>query len=133
MKNGLNLTQIIGNLGRAPELKTTASGQAVASFSVAVNHTYRDTAGQVKEETEWFSVIAWGKLAAVIAQYAEKGSRVYVQGRMKTRSWEQDGSKHYRTELVAGEVRLLDGRRADAADAEVADDGTGDGYDDLPF
>jgi single-strand DNA-binding protein len=132
MKNGINKTQILGNVGKTPEMKYTGNGTAITTFSVAVNHTYRDGQGQVHEDTEWFAVAAWGKLGEIANQYLDKGSRVFVEGRLKTRSWEQDGVTRYKTELVAKELHLLDGRRA--ADAEAADDGDeAEGFEDLPF
>ncbi len=122
--NGLNRTQIIGNAGKAPEMRYTSTGKPVTSFSVAVNRTYRDSAGTPVEETEWFNCVAWDKLAETVNSYVQKGALLYVEGRLQTRTWEQDGTKHYKTELVVSEVKFLDRRPAGTAapDTAVADD-----------
>ena len=106
----LNKVMIIGRLGADPEMRYTANGSAVTNFNVATSWGYtRD--GERVEETEWFSVVVWDRLAENCAQYLLKGRRVYVEGRMKTRSWEgQDGQKRYRTELIASSVTFLGGR-----------------------
>jgi single-strand DNA-binding protein len=107
----LNKAMIIGNLGRDPEMRYTQSGQAVTQFTVAVNRNYKDSSGEWKEETEWFRVVAWGPLAERTAEYLRKGRKVYVEGRLQTRSWEgQDGQKRYTTELIANTVTPLDPR-----------------------
>ncbi len=107
----LNKTMIIGNLGRDPEMRYTQSGQAVTQFTVAVNRNYKDSSGEWKEETEWFRVVAWAALAERTAEYLRKGRKVYVEGRLQTRTWEgQDGQKHYTTELIANTVTALDPR-----------------------
>ena len=107
----LNKAMIIGNLGRDPEMRYTPNGQAVTQFTVAVNRNYKDSTGEWKEETEWFRVVAWGPLAERTAEYLRKGRKVYVEGRLQTRSWEgQDGQKRYTTELVASTVTALDPR-----------------------
>jgi single-strand DNA-binding protein len=113
----LNKAMIIGNLGRDPEMRYTPNGQAVTQFTVAVNRNYKDAAGEWKEETEWFRVVAWGPLAERTAEYLRKGRKVYVEGRLQTRNWEgQDGLKHYTTELIASTVTALDPRpREDGA------------------
>lgn len=97
----LNTATIIGNLTRDPELKSLPSGVSVASFSVATNHTYKDKDGQKQETVEYHNVICFGKSAELIGQYMRKGSQLLVQGRLQTRSWEKDGQKQYRTEIVA--------------------------------
>jgi single-strand DNA-binding protein len=107
----LNKAMIIGNLGRDPEMRYTPSGQAVTQFTVAVNRNYKDSSGEWKEETEWFRVVAWGPLAERTAEYLRKGRKVYVEGRLQTRNWEdKDGQKRYTTELVASTVTALDPR-----------------------
>ncbi|MCG3140729.1 MAG: Single-stranded DNA-binding protein [Anaerolineae bacterium] len=109
MARGLNKVMIIGRLGRDPEMRYTPSGKPVTSFSVAVSRTYTKPEGERVEETDWFNVVAWGRLAEICSQYLTKGSLVYVEGRLETRSWEGDnGQKHYRTEVVAGDVNILD-------------------------
>lgn len=118
---GLNLTQIIGNLGADPELQQTSTGRTVTRFRVAVNQSWRDDEGQLQEKTEWFRVAAWGRQAEVVQQYLSKGSPVYVSGRLETRSFEgDDGATRYMTELVARDVIFLpqgNGRAEAAAEA----------------
>ncbi len=113
----LNKAMIIGNLGRDPEMRYTPNGQAVTQFTVAVNRNYRDANGEWQEETEWFRVVAWGPLAERTAEYLRKGRKVYVEGRLQTRQWEdQSGQKRYTTELVANTVTPLDPRPRDEGD-----------------
>jgi len=101
----LNKVQIMGNLGADPETRLTANGNAITSFRVAVNERW----GEDKEDTEWFSVVTWNKLAEVCGKHLEKGRGVYVEGRLKTRSWEdKEKVKRYRTELIAQRVEFLD-------------------------
>ena len=107
----LNKCMIIGNLGRDPEMRYTASGQPVTQFTVAVNRNYKNQAGEWQEETEWFRIVAWGPLAERTAEYLRKGRKVYVEGRLQTRQWEgQDGQKRYTTELVANTIQNLERR-----------------------
>ncbi len=129
--NGLNRVQLIGHAGKAPEMRETSTGKPVTSFSVAVNRTYRDATGTPVEETEWFNCVAWDKLAETVNSYVQKGALLYVEGRLQTRTWEQDGTKRSKTELVVSEVKFLDRRPAGtpAPDTAAADD---DG-DNLPF
>ncbi len=112
---GLNKVMIIGRLGRDPEMRYTPSGRPVTSFSVATTRSWLSADGERREETEWFNVVAWAQLAEICKQHLVKGSPVYVEGRLQTRSWEDpDGKKHYRTELVANEMILLGDRRSSA-------------------
>lgn len=111
MTRGLNKVMIIGSLASDPEMRYTPSGKPVTSFSVAVNRGWRTSEGDRREATEWFNVVAWGNLAEICNQYLHKSSHVYVEGRLQTRSWEDtEGTKHFRTELVANEMIILDGR-----------------------
>ncbi len=111
MTRGLNKVMIIGNLGRDPEMRYTPSGKPVTSFSVAVSRSWVKPEGERTETTDWFNVVAWGRLAEICSQYLTKGSMVYVEGRLETRSWEaENGQKHYRTEVVASDVNILDRR-----------------------
>lgn len=97
----LNKATILGNSTRDPELKYTPNGQAVCNFSVATNRRFKNTAGDLQEDTQYHDVVAWGKLAEVIAQIIKKGSRIYVEGRLQTNQWDApDGSKRSRTEIV---------------------------------
>lgn len=109
MARGLNKVMIMGNLGRDPEMRYTPSGKPVTSFSVAVSRSYVKPEGERAEVTDWFNVVAWGRLAEICSQYLTKGSMVYVEGRLETRSWEgENGQKHYRTEVVANDVNIID-------------------------
>jgi len=111
----LNKVMIIGNVGGEPEMRFTPSGNPVTSFRMATNHIYTTPDGERKQETEWFTVVAWGRLAEQCNQFLTKGRLVYAEGRLRTRSWEsQDGQKHYRTEVIANRVTFLD-RQAAAA------------------
>ena len=108
---GLNKVMIIGNLGADPEMRYTADGNALTSFRVAASRNYSTPDGERREETEWFSVVAWRKLAEQCSQFLQKGRRVYVEGRLRTRSWDTpEGQKRYRTEVVADKVLFLDSR-----------------------
>lgn len=105
----LNRAMLIGNLTRDPEVRTTNSGQTVASFGVATNHSWTDAAGQKQEKAEFHNIVAWGKLAEICGQYLGKGRKVYIEGRLQTREWQgQDGAKRNRTEIVAENMIMLD-------------------------
>jgi len=115
---GFHSTTILGRLGKDPEMKYTATGTAVATFSVAVGTKYGE-----KEETEWYSVVVWDKLAETCAQYLAKGREVLIVGEMKTRSWAgQDGTKQYRTELVGRTVQFVGSKPAAAGNAPAPGD-----------
>ena len=134
MSRGLNKVMIIGNLGRNPEMRYTPNGKAVTSFSVATNRTWVNADGQRREDTEWFNVVAWGNLAEICKQYLGKGQQVYVEGRLQTRGWEdQDGKKHYRTELVANEMIMLGERRSTEAAEEIRREEAGVESSEFPF
>ncbi len=106
---GLNKVMIIGNLGADPEMRYTADGNALTSFRVAASRNYTSPDGERREETEWFSVVTWRKLAEQCSQFLQKGRRVYVEGRLQTRSWDTpEGQRRYRTEVVADRVMFLD-------------------------
>jgi single-strand DNA-binding protein len=107
----LNKCMIIGNLGRDPEMRYTPGGQAVTQFSVATNRNFRDQQGEWQSETEWFRVVVWGDRGERAAEYLRKGHKVYVEGRIQTRQWEdQSGNKRYTTELIADRVNSLERR-----------------------
>lgn len=110
-KGTINKVMLIGRLGADPELKYTPAGAAVLTLSLATNTSYKDTEGKNQEKTEWHRVVAWRKLAEIIGQYAKKGSRIYVEGKLTTRSWtDKDGGKRYTTEIQADSIQLLEGR-----------------------
>src|SRR3954469_12911746 len=102
----INKVFLFGNLTRDPELRALPSGMNVASFSVATNRVYKDRDGKKQEQTDFHNVIVFGRQADTINQYLKKGSSVFVEGRMQTRSWEKDGKKNYRTEVIADRVQF---------------------------
>lgn len=109
MGRGLNKVLLIGNLGRDPEMRYTPNGRAVTSFSLATSRSWLTSNGERREATEWFNVVAWGNLAEICSQYLQRGSKVYVEGRLQTRRWENaEGQPCYRTEVVANEMIILD-------------------------
>ena len=133
---GLNKIMVIGNLGADPDMRYTASGDAMTSFRIATNRSYTTRAGERREETEWFSVIAFRQLAERVSQYLTKGQQVYVEGRLRSRTWEaQDGTPRFSNEITANEVVFLD--RAPTAslgdEEEAPDPGAGMDPEDLPF
>ena len=110
-RGGVNKVIILGNVGADPELRYTPGGAAVTNFNIATNESWTDNNGEKQERTEWHRIVVWGRLAEICNQYLRKGSKVYVEGRLQTRSWEgQDGQKRYTTEVVAREMQMLDGR-----------------------
>jgi single-strand DNA-binding protein len=122
MARGLNKVMIIGNLGRDPEMRYTPSGKPVTSFSVAVSRSWMKPEGERTETTDWFNIVAWGRLAEICSQYLTKGSMVYVEGRLETRSWEaENGQKHYRTEVVASDVNILERRGRSGEEGSALD------------
>jgi single-strand DNA-binding protein len=108
MAKSFNQAIIMGNLTRDPELRSTPSGQQVASFAVATNRSWMDGSGERKEAVEYHEIVAWGKLGELAATYLAKGRKVMVIGRLQTQSWEKDGIKRSRTEIVASDVNFLD-------------------------
>jgi single-strand DNA-binding protein len=120
MPRGLNKVILIGNLGREPEMRFTPNGRPVTAFSLAVNRDWTTAEGERREETEWFNIVAWGDLAERANKYLTKGQRVYVEGRLQTRSWESaDGQKHSRTEVVAAEFLMLDERKGEEESSQT--------------
>ncbi|MCY3887948.1 MAG: single-stranded DNA-binding protein [Chloroflexi bacterium] len=122
MPASLNKVLIIGNLGADPEMSYTANGTARTRLSVAVNRSYTTGEGERREETEWFHVVAWNKLGETVAQYLSKGRRVYIEGRLQTRQYDdKDGQRWYFTEVIARDVQFLDnGQQAAPAGEEAA-------------
>jgi single-strand DNA-binding protein len=128
MGKTLNRVCLLGNVGRDPEVKFTGGGTLVASFSIATTDRYKDSAGEWKDKTEWSGVAAYGRTAEIVRDYVKKGNKVYVEGRLTTRSWDgNDGKKVYRTEVIAGELILLGGERPQQDQKNV------DSEDDIPF
>jgi single-strand DNA-binding protein len=112
----LNKVMIIGRVTKDPEIRTIQSGQSVATFSLATNRQWTDQSGQRQEKGEFHNIVAWRKLAEIIQQYVKKGSRLYVEGRLETRSWDDtQGVKKYRTEIVAENMIMLDSKGAPMA------------------
>ncbi len=112
MPKSLNRAQLIGNLTRDPELRYTPSGTAVCSFSIATNRNWTLESGEKKEEVEFHRIVAWNKLAEICSQFLTKGKKVYVEGRLTTRSWTaQDGAQKQSTEIIINDMILLDSRR----------------------
>jgi single-strand DNA-binding protein len=112
MAKSVNKVILVGNLGKDPEVKYTPNGTAVAKFSLATNERFKDKGGEWQDRTEWHSIVAWQRLAEIIGEYVKKGSKVYIEGRLQTSSWEdkQSGEKKYRTEIIASDLVLLGGR-----------------------
>ena len=132
----LNKVMIIGNLGSEPEMRFTPRGNPVTSFRVATNRVYTTPDGERKEETEWFSVVTWGRLAEQCNQFITKGQLIYVEGRLHTHTWEgQDGQKRSRTEIAANRVTFLDKRAVAPLPEEQAEEaGIGElAPEDIPF
>ena len=137
MSKSLNKVQLIGNLGRDPELKYTSAGVAVATFSIATSDSWKDQEGNTQERTEWHNIVAWRKLAEICGEWLKKGKRVYIEGKLQTRTYEKDGVKKYMTEIVADQLIMLDGggqRPTNGGEAEApAADAAPAKEDDLPF
>ena len=112
MAKSVNKVILIGNLGKDPEVKVTPSGTPVAKFSLATNERYKDKAGQWQDRTEWHNLVAWQRTAEIIGEYVKKGSKIYVEGSLRTSSWDDKntGEKKYRTEIVVNDLVLLSGR-----------------------
>jgi single-strand DNA-binding protein len=143
MANSVNKAILVGRLGKDPEVKYTQGGTPVAKFTLATNEVWKDQNGEKQERTEWHNIVAWTRLAEICGQYLTKGSRVYVEGRIQTRSWEdKEGNKRYITEIRADNLVMLSGKSEEArseksaaaaassdgssADPEITDD-------DIPF
>ena len=111
MARGINKVVLIGNLGQDPELRYTGSGTAVCNMRLATNESYKDSSGQLVEKTEWHNVVTWARLAEICGEYLKKGSQVYFEGSLQTRSYDdRDGNTRYVTEVKAREMMMLSGR-----------------------
>ena len=136
MAKGLNKVLLIGHLGKDPELKYTEKGTARCSFSIATNESYKDDDGNLVDRTEWHNIVVWKKFAEICSQYLKKGSKIYAEGKLGTRSYEQDGIKKYITEITLTNMVMLDKKEAGGGDAatettdSVKEEST---EDDLPF
>jgi len=117
MSKSINQVILMGNLTRDPELRSTPSGQSVCSFGMAINRAWQDQSGQQQEAVDYFDITAWGKLGELVNQYLSKGRRCLVQGRLSYRSWEKDGQKHSKVEVIANDVTFLDGPGGASASA----------------
>lgn len=117
MARGINKVIIVGNVGQDPEVKYMPSGGAVTSISVATSESWKDkNTGQQQERTEWHKIVFYNKLAEIAGEYIKKGSKVYVEGSLRTRKWQaQDGSDRYTTEIIASEMQMLDSKPADGS------------------
>ena len=129
MARGINKVILIGNLGADPEVRYTQGGSAVANLRMATSESWRDKqTNEMKEQTEWHKVACFGRLAEIAGEYLRKGSKIYIEGGLRTRQWERDGQTHYTTEIIARELQMLDGRgqgqgQGGGAGAQGMDDG----------
>ena len=144
-RSGINKVIIVGNLGQDPEIKYTAGGAAVTTLSIATSDSWKDKdSGMDQERTEWHRVVLWRRLAEVAGEYFKKGSKVYIEGHLQTRKWEQEGQTRYTTEIIARDMQFLDSRGSsnnestqkssemnDQSVADVPDSAIDD--DDIPF
>lgn len=105
--SSLNKVQLIGRLGKDPEVRHIDSGMTVSNFSIATSESYTNKTGEKVEQTEWHNIVAWGKLAEIIEKWVTKGMLIYIEGRLKTRKWEKDGQTHYATEIFADSMQML--------------------------
>ncbi len=142
--SGVNKVIVVGRLGTDPEVKTVTGGNSVARLSIATSENWTDKQGQKQERTEWHRVVVWGKLAELCGKFLSKGRQVYVEGRLQTRSWEdQQGQKRYATEIVANTVQFLGGgspnagagqsQGGDFSSQEFGPEPSFDNSDDIPF
>ena len=119
---GVNKVILVGNVGNDPEVRYMPNGNAVANVSVATSDSWKDrNTGDQQERTEWHRVVFFNRLAEIVEQYVKKGTKLYLEGRLQTRSWEQDGAKRYSTEIVASEMQMLDSRGAGGVNQEFGD------------
>lgn len=120
MSKGVNKVIIMGNVGKDPEVRYLPNGGAVANISVATSERWKDKdTGQQQERSEWHRIVFFNRLAEIVNEYVRKGSKIYIEGSLRTRSWEQDGQTKYATEIVASEMQLLDSRQNGSAAAQT--------------
>lgn len=134
MAKSLNKVMLIGNLGKDPEVKYTPSGTAVAKFSLATNERFKDKSGEWQERTEWHNIVAWQRQAEIVGEYLKKGSKVYLEGRLQTSSWDdkQSGEKKYRTEIIVSEFLMLGDRSEPEGEDQARSSGTHLRHESLP-
>jgi single-strand DNA-binding protein len=144
-RSGINKVILVGNLGQDPDVKYTAGGAAVTTLSLATSESWKDKdTGNDQEKTEWHRVVLWRRLAEIAGEFLKKGSKIYVEGQLQTRKWEQEGQTRYTTEIVAREIQFLDSKGSregsnlgstdmpeEGSAPDVADSGIED--DDIPF
>lgn len=130
----LNKVMLIGNLGKDPEVRYTASGQAVASFNLATSEKFKNKNGEQEERTEWHRITLWSRLAEIAGEYLSKGKTVYIEGRLQTREYEKDGIKRYTTEIVGEKMQMLSpkGERS-GGDTSSATKTGGGNFEEPPF
>ena len=134
MSRSVNKTILLGNLTADPQVRYTGSGVAVASFSIATNESWKDADGNQQEKAEFHNIVAWKKLAEVCGQYLHKGSKVYVEGKLQYRTYDdKNGVKRYVTEIVIHEMLMLDGKRTESEPAKESPAVQADDFDSLPF
>lgn len=144
--SGVNKVILVGRLGKDPEVRNLENGATVANFSIATTETYKDkTTGERKENTEWHNIVLWRGLADIAAKYLHKGDMIYLEGKLRTRSWEKEGVTRYTTEVVGDNMTMLSTRQSGGSNtqerptaptyAAAADDfkSAGNATDDLPF
>jgi len=132
----VNKAILIGNLGKSPEMKLTPAGIAVATFSIATSERFKKRDGEQQEKTEWHNIVVWRQLAEICGKYLTKGQKVYIEGKIQTRSYDdRDGNKRYITEIVANEMRMLGGEKKPGRHEEIngIDSQPFDHGDDIPF
>ena len=134
MKKGINKCIIVGHLGQDPQLQHMPSGGVVTNISVATSESWKDkNTGQQESRTDWHRVVFFGRLAEIAGQYLKKGSKVYIEGSLRTRSWDKDGEKRYATEIVANEMQMLDSKSDGVSSAGNATQQQPEFDDDIPF
>lgn len=140
--SGVNKCILIGRVGKDPEVKTTGNGQKVANFSIATSESYKDKqTSEKKEITDWHNIVIWGSLVDVIEKYVHKGDQIYIEGKMRTRSWEKDGVTRYTTEVIGNNITLLGNKNSGDSSNEPRQRpqnnqttyASNEGTDDLPF
>ena len=114
----VNKVTLIGNLGQDPEIKSLESGQKVASFSLATSESFKDKDGVKQNKSEWHNIVIWGKLADVVEAYVKKGDKLYLEGKIQTQTWEKEGVKQYRTNIVCNQMTMLGGKPSGEASSE---------------